>query len=235
MDFWAPLSIALLLAACGGEPAVTEPAETPTASAGDEAPRAARIPDADVPEDEAAWLEGDVADAAQLAEDYPADPRARYRAGRLALSQGDLEGAERHLRAGQAMVEADSELSWRLRARLAEVLARTERREEAREVAGLMCQGPDSSMTPAYMRPLLADLEERSVCGGLCAQALACCHAYIREVAGASTISPREACQGVEQVAESPNADQVCQQLIDGWRQAIESMPNQAVPAACRS
>lgn len=228
-----PVALLILLGACGAEPPAPEPAEA-TASAGDEAPRPARIPDDEVPEDVTAWLEGDVADAAQLAEDYPADPRARYRAGRLALSQGDLEAAERHLRTGRAMVDADRELAWRIRARLAEVLARTDRHEEAREVAGLMCQSPDSSMTPAYMRPLLAELEEASVCGGICAQAVACCHAYVREVVGAGSISPEEACQGVARVAESPNADQVCQQLIDGWRTSIQSTPNQTVPAACR-
>jgi len=225
--------VALCVCGCGGEAPEPQPVEA-TASAGDEAERPSRIPDDQIPEDVTAWLEGDVADAAQLAEDYPADPRARYRAGRLALSQGELEAAERHLRAGRDLVDADSELAWRFRARLAQVLAAGQRHDEAREVAGLMCQGPDSSMTPEFMRPLLDDLEEASVCGGLCAQALACCHAYIREVAGATSVSPREACQGVEQVAESPNADEVCRQLIDGWRTAIQSMPNQAVPAACR-
>ncbi len=168
-----------------------------------------------------------------------ADPRTQARAlvdeAEAALADGDLERAERRLRAALGLAAGD-ELVWRIRARLAVVLARRSQTEEAREVAGLMCSELDPGMTPAYFAPLLAELEAAYVCRGTCARVAACCRAFVTTITAASgaTLDANETCAAVDEVARNAAlTEEACLEMLSTWRQSLAAMAGVAIPAEC--
>lgn len=69
---------------------------------------------------------------------------------------------------------------------------------------------------------------------GVCGQAQACCEAYV-EAMGANTpgLSVESTCAGIQNAGTGPAADTACQNMINGWRQSLEAMPNVETPSAC--
>ncbi len=160
-------------------------------------------------------------------------------AGERAAAAGDLEAAERHLRGALATpgLAPDAELAWRIRARLAAVLARAGQPAAAREVAGLMCGGLDPEMTPAFMAPLLAALEEAHVCRGTCGRVASCCRAFVTQMTATTgaTIDPEETCRALDEITRGDSvSEEICEQILEGWRQALGNLPGATMPAECR-
>lgn len=178
--------------------------------------------------------------ATTVAEPAPEAPTAasHEEAARRALEAHDDVEAERHLRTALTMpdLEDGSELEWRVRARLAELLARTSRAEEAEAVAGLMCAGLDDAMLPSFMPPLIAELEAANVCGGICGRLALCCRAFVAEMnrATGGVLDVDQVCDPLEQLVENQTVtEETCTQILEGWRQALGTLPNGSVPAAC--
>ncbi|MCC6877579.1 MAG: hypothetical protein IT378_24945 [Sandaracinaceae bacterium] len=65
-----------------------------------------------------------------------------------------------------------------------------------------------------------------------CERALACCRAYVRAMPE-GLIVEASACAGIPEARAAPDPAARCQLLIDGWRQALEHMPDATVPAEC--
>lgn len=228
--------VVVLALGCAGSAPTTTPTVTggAAATAGEPEPPSRTLGD-EIGGDETAWLEGDVADAPEVLARYPDDPRALYRMGRYELGQGELDAAEERFRTVLSRVDDDEELAWRARARLALVLARDGRPIVAREMGGLMCANPDPAMVPAFMAPLIAELEAEGACGGGCAQAVACCRAYVEAMRGAGDtgLDADQVCRGLEQLTTMDGAEEACRSATDGFRQALEAVM-QDVPDACR-
>ncbi|MCA9606593.1 MAG: hypothetical protein KC619_13400 [Myxococcales bacterium] len=161
----------------------------------------------------------------------------RFAAGEQAAEAGDLEGAERHLRAALAApgLAPDDELAWRIRAGLAQVLSRAGERQAARETAGFLCGGLDPGMAPPYFAALVARLEEAQVCGGACARLSPCCHAFISAMTSSTgtTLDADETCRGVDELRSDQLTEEVCTQILDGWRQALTTLPGATIPDEC--
>ena len=75
--------------------------------------------------------------------------------------------------------------------------------------------------------------EEAAGGGSICSRARECCNAYVGALPTGGGITAETACAGVAQVENTPMADTACQNLINGWRQSLEALPNVEVPAAC--
>lgn len=67
-----------------------------------------------------------------------------------------------------------------------------------------------------------------------CDRAVLCCQAYVATVVSISggTITPEQACAGVDTAQQAGEA--VCQQMIDGWRTALEAI-DRPTPTECKA
>ncbi|MBX3271857.1 MAG: hypothetical protein KF729_16435 [Sandaracinaceae bacterium] len=179
-------------------------------------------------------------EAAGAGADAPVPASERLAEAERALAAGDAAGAERLLRAALATpgLDAGAELAWRLRARLALLLAEDGRGTEARATAGLLCERLDLGMTPEFMPALSAALEARDVCGGAaCARLAGCCRAFFAEISRATgaPMEGAEACASLVDFARSPEAsDEICAQILSGWREGLANVPGAAIPSECR-
>lgn len=109
-------------------------------------------------------------------------------------------------------------------------------REEAREVAGLMCADPDADMLPPFMAPLIAELDAANVCTGICGGLAACCRAFVASLRATTgtAIDVSQICGAIERLAaDESTSDETCAEIMRTYERSLENLPNATVPPEC--